>query len=750
LENKSNYPIGNIPNFHSIIEKNLLKFPFELKQAKNLQNKNNSKASISKIKVGDKDLECEKPFLGDKSIFVELTDKGFKSIGGVHKVIERRLNNFVQRKVETLVSPWITNEELKQNLINKMPDLVKIDKRFQSLIVDPDYNQLNMGVFSPGKEVRDEYGLSTSLKDDKQTVGGVTFDDLYQECVETWCDLWLTGVFANYSTEEALTGASVATSLRKMVMTGFITDGARGASVVHELIDEFEKHPKGTFAYSDVRDIITIGFRRQRPGGTNEVEGDATTFKPKYRLTSIMDNEKSGVSKISNNIDLDADGKLGQRVRAVCNHSTAKNVPNAQCNAILVNNLTLKMKRLFTQKVEILNLHKGSLTYCGDVTKYDGTSLRERRENIVRYMFAQKIIELTDHMEHDDILICYDQAEGSESSFHDIVRKRVLVPRSTSNEAFQAIELLTSGSGLTSIIGKTENPADDLRSWCLTLDITPREFAQTQYTMDDDLISWCMVNGGDDRGAYFRIPSLITDLPQEELEQRFSKHAESSPVFRVERETPPKTTGRMKHLDGDNKIKYVTADPVSLLGNQITPEFGLTHPNRSDVVLGLAGSIEAALETCSGTDFAPTMTKVAETLLEIIGCPYDIDELQVESGLILDSMLEGETDDEGNLLITPANAPLVAAQMMGLSNPSRLYYDFTRQELAEHLDEEIMEHIWVSVPERLGTDFSNFLNINNVLKQTVSDKLDYGNFGKKYPKIYTILDELKPQINLVR
>lgn len=753
LSDRNNYPIGKVKDVSEVMQKRLLVIkrsgkdtdPITKQQPRNT-NRIDPKSSISRktdaLNLGNHELKVD---FKNKSlndiIYIPVADSEFKKLGGISEIIERRLNKNVARFAPTQISPWIDNKEMKKRLTKHMDELVNIDPRFGSLFVDADYNQLNVGVFSKSEDIRKEYNLSLDLANDKQTVGGVTYDSLYFECVDVWSKLWLAGVKHNcIRTGEQPSDRSIVTSIRRNVMTGYLDEGVREIELIHKIIQECEEHPEGTFMNEKMKDIHTVGFRRQIPGGVYDKK--TKIFNPKYRLTTLIRPE-TNESYIDFNVDLEEDGAKGQRVRLVVNISTRKNLPNMQANAILTENLSPKLERIFTQKPEVLEFHKGSRFYTGDVSKYDNTSTRKSRRRVMQNIFSQRLVDLWEDMEHDDILICYDQVDSSKSSVKDIKRQRIAIPRRSSKKAYDSIELLSSGHGLTSIFGKSENPPDDIRSFCLLLDVTPDELCQPGYIGNDDLLCWIIVNGGDDRGSFFKVLSMITGRSQDDLYDQFRILSESSPAFAVVEERPGKTTGRLYHENSQRELTHVTGDAVSLLSNQINPEFGIGHANRSDVVLGLSGAIESYFATAQSKPYLETLERVAEITLDVMGFEGSIDDIHDEADQLLANILdESGLDDDGKPLITEANAPIIAADIMGLANPSRLYYDFTRRELEEKLPPEVLEMIWLSIPARLGSDYFRFINKEAYDSLELTDNFNYPTLSKRYPNINQILSEL--------
>jgi len=760
LSNRANFPIGKYASLKDVMTDRLVVIgksktssnsDIDAKGASSNESKPSEDSEVRNakkndtIKLGEHTLKVDlknKPI--NETVYIPIADNEFKKLGGIHKIIERRLNNNVARYTPTRISPWIENEEVRERLVSYMDELLEIDSRFGSLFVDIDYNQLNVGVFSSSDEIRSEYDLSLDLSKDKQTVGGKTYDSLYLECVDVWSKLWLAGV--KYESDRIgvdPADRSIVTSVRRNVMTGYLDEGVREVELIHKIIAECEESPDGTFMNEMSHDVHTVGFRRQNPGGVWDRK--QKKFDAKKRLTTLI-NPTNNKPYIDFNVDLKEDGASGMRVRLVVNISTRKNLPNMQANAILTENLSPKLKRIFTQKPEVLEAHKGSRYYTGDVSKYDNTSTRLSRRRVMNNIFSKRVVDLWEDMEKDDILICYDQVENEDSSTNEVKRQRIAIPRRSSDKAYRLIQLLSSGHGLTSIFGKSENPADDIRSLCLLLDVGPDELCQPNYPGNDDLLSWILVNGGDDRGAFFKTLSMITNRTQDELYDEFKKISESSPAFAVEEEIPGKTTGRLYHSNKDGTLSFVTGDAVSLLSNQINPEFGLDHANRSDVVLGLSGAIDSYLATAVDKPYYDTLKRVAEITLDIMGYKGSIEDIHDEAEDKLDELMSvNGVDEEGNTIITEANAPLIAADILGLPNPSRLYYDFTRKELEEALPAKVLEMIWLSIPERLGQNYFRFINEDNYRSLKLTDTFNYPELSKKYPNINSVLSKLSAQ-----
>lgn len=590
--------------------------------------------------------------------------------------------------------PWgVSNEAIYRNTLDILPELIELDARAAGAVVHNDYCQVNVGIPTATNIARMSFGLPDP-DDDKRTVGGTTFESLFNECVDVVSTALINGMKLTLADKPLIRA-----TLKKASMRG--APGCEQGEEAHRMITErvfpTMLRDNDAFAFYGSPAAITIGWRLQPPGGTFNEKGE---FVSKLRNNCIFGPDgKLQIGKV-----VSVNGKPALRVRIVNNIPMHLNIPLVILSALIMDNLPAKFKavwKLITHE-DLLAFGLGEIVHCSDFSQFDNTIPKKVRLRIGEIVFSSKVNKLIEQFDTMPIATCFPTYFDGEAGY-----QYVWIDRSNDVVA-DAFQSLLSGTGDTNLTGKIIGCAFQVRNLCLALDMTPYEVVLPDDPSDNCIFSQCTRGGGDDSATCTSRAARLVGLDVSKVTQAHKHAVEVDRVFLSELERPGKFLGYLFYSgnDEDAVTTSVCHDPLMLFINNVSHEHNFDSKLRGHPYLGLRDSINTYGESIEeSADFADVFWTWVEHLLHVIECPYSWSELNT---LADEEFATIVTENEGS---TFQDAIAFAVTALNLKSPSELDWKISKGEIWSVLPDWVKEELWLVIPTQLCENFSDFIKV---------------------------------------
>lgn len=458
-----------------------------------------------------------------------------------------------------------------------------------------------------------------------------------------------------------------------------------------------------TFHYENNVDYITTGFR----GSPNSISYSDKTgkFTGKERLALKFGDRSKKEVHFGTTSDGN-DGFIGMRPRHVNAISHTLNIPLMVINSTYTDNLTTQLKSMW--KFDIPKLRAkfvGGPMHAIDFAQFEATQPRELRHFIAQRLYSERGLKLTKHIDRMPIAGVYTDFSTGD---HEYDVHNFIIDRFNNDDLAKEFSPLLSGTGDTALMGKVIGTTSQLAHLCRALnksidDVMP-------LGAEDSIAIRSVINLGDDQANGFK--SIFEEMGANSTQRAniLEKHLDSIENSRYFDNTieknPSKIAGIVSHTtDGDHNsnVTGMSHDIVTLVMNRVFQEQDESSPIRGDEVVGLSealGVYEESLATAYESDY---IQNVVDLTLEIIGCPYDRNELDAEAAK---RKIEIALNIDDNPVLA---AQTKAVELLGLSSISELDYKVEKEDLLK-LPDEVLSQLWIALDPALVDNIYDFVS----------------------------------------
>lgn len=668
--------------------------------------------------------------LGGRPIVDDTVIKGAKSVPrhifeqlngqGCYTVLMKKVAKFSRKQSRYKAFSFAENDDIYDRMLETAFDLDDIDPRASSVLGHGAYRQQGVGVIPPTAHKRKMLQLPDPFQD-KQTVGGKTYDSLYLECIDVIAECLKEGVRQQFgdNLEEAIAHVVVKkTSMKGAPKCWHGSDASTTfqKDVLRVMYDS--KEGLYTFAYKDDF-IITIGERAQDAKMIVDEKGN---YVPKYRSSAVFRQKADDGVVFADTYD--GDGIVGKRMRHVFNMPMITNMVLMTVNSFYIDNMSAKMRMIFKHTPESIQSLAGQYVHCTDFSGFDTTIPPEVRHYAADRLYSKEAAQVAKDMDRYPISGVYTEHNASAPEGERDIPIFYYIDRSDPAIAAQ-FSPLSSGTGDTALMGRVLGLADQLRRTCLLVNKTPSDVMSVGNPDDTKCLgAQAMRNQGDDAATIIDAIAKAMGMDRKKVSYMHYDVMQKTKIFDIDLERPGKMIGYLFWSPDplEFPVWAVSNDPVAMLSNNIFREHGYNSPLRSDEYVGLAGSLSLYEQTCRpvmGDDF----DAFVDRLLYVIDCPLSHSEI-IEEGerrladpetYIRAKYAEGidDADDIDNVddSMKADYAKAKLAQLFNLKNPDELDWKVDRRDLIDKAPKELLDHIAIIVDPKLTTNARKFLNI---------------------------------------
>lgn len=602
-----------------------------------------------------------------------------------------------------------------------------IASRAGSVLSDGALRQQFKGIIPPTDYLRKSLGLIDPA-DDKQTVGGVTYDSLFYECQDVIVALIKQGLQMNDATSSEYIPRIAMKRGSNRGDPSYLGGQPGNEWMVNRLMD-CTKSRDGLFDQAFVERHIALGVRTQSAG--IEFVGANPVSKMRESFIQHPDKPLSNVDVYASKVTNPGGVPFAQRVRDVNAVSQIPNPPLMAVNAIIMDNLHPKLERIWKTNVIVESYHDmvlGKYVANHDYQKYDTTMTRDSRWRFAEALYSKEVFEIVKTIDKSPIIGAYSAATALDET--RVVRYSI--DRSVNSTLFSP---LLSGTGDTSLQGKGgQGLPDMLRTLSLLCDASPWDLVDFDNPTNTSCIACeALVNVGDDGTTILDPICEYTGRSIEDVASQYVDLLAESSVFNKKLERPGKMAGQLTRVqlkrgekladlsDVDlltRRVISVSHDPISMFTNHMWPEHAYSSAFRSPPAFGLSEAIKiyrSTIEPWYSDQGYGDFDELAELMLFGVGFDHSLDVLEDEGQferLQLEQSLDSVNPDDDSAEAVAAQINLIVAKL-GLKNQSELDWKYTKGELFNLLTPEEIARLYIIVPDSLVSRVEDFVNINS-------------------------------------
>lgn len=333
----------------------------------------------------------------------------------------------------------------------------------------------------------------------------------------------------------------------------------------------------------------------------------------------------------------------------------------------------------------------GEFPWVGDIGNFDGNTNFSLAGVGLEHIEHERLFKLTRLMWNQPTIGAYVGA-NDEVCYYTIDKR--------DESTAEASDMLGSGLGTTSVIGRTIVPAVLGHAMRHAFDIDIDTYYQYPTAKGVSPFSLTQRNAGDDHAISMMFLWLATGIHPRECLAKLEEQLIKDNFYKIEPENPPLCAGFQAHLADDGRLIDWSLSPTRCFSNN-------TNPENTKSALGVDSSIEVYTNSAIGTELEGPMNEVTSTIMTEVYDFQSIDELEA-----------GRSEDERAMEegIGRFSPDELIANELGIP-VNELHYKYSYSELLDMgIDEEVLSTWKKPIPSALTQDPSRFFNMETIKK----------------------------------